>query len=65
MSLSAVKNGTILPFVGAGGYTESIKALLLNSGVLFEVIEEFSETNQETKRTTTQKLAKSYSPGGI
>lgn len=43
----------------------SARALLLNSALLLVVIVEFTETNQETKSTTTQKLTKSYSPGGI
>lgn len=54
-SLSAVINDTIFPFVVAGGCTVPARAPQLNSGLFLEAFVEFVETNQASKRTTTQK----------
>lgn len=56
---------TIIPFVSTAACTVSARALLFHPALLMVVIVEFTETNQETKSTTTRKLTKSYSPGGI
>lgn len=54
-ALSAVINDAIFPFVVAGGCTVPARAPQLNSGLLLEAFVEFAETNQASKRTTTQK----------